>query len=76
MSRGQRSSSRRAVAAGGSVPVTPDTGLPPAAPPAPESPPMAPPPPAVDDPSPGATPPAPVGEPPLARPPVACMTTW
>src|SRR5471030_1579954 len=63
-------------AAGGSVPVPPDTGLPPSAPPAPpESPPMAPPPAPVDDPSPAATPPAPVGEPPRERPPAAFFTT-
>jgi len=73
MSPGPWSSRRRAVAAGGSVPATPDTGLPPTMPTSPESLPMAPPP-AVDDPSPGATPPPPVGEPPLARPPVACST--
>ncbi len=63
------------TAAGGSVPVTPDTGLPPSAPPpAPEPSPMAPPAP-VDDPSPAATPPAPVGEPPRARPPAAFFAT-
>jgi hypothetical protein len=56
-------------AGGGSVPVPPDTGLPPAMPP------MAPPPAPVDDPSPAATPPAPVGEPPRDRSPAACRIT-